>query len=101
MPNPLCLPEVNHLDGNKANNHYTNLEWTTRGGNNKHAFDTGLRRAKPLYGDACHFAKLKPMDVIEIRRAYKRGNGTALAKKYGVSLTHLSNIVYRKSWSHI
>ena len=101
VPNPLDLPEVNHLDGDKANNLFTNLEWTTRSGNNKHAFDIGLRKAKPLYGDASHFSKLKSEDVLEIRRTYKKGNGTALAKKYGISLSHLSDIVYRKSWPQI
>lgn len=33
---------VNHKDGNKLNNHYTNLEFCTQYENAKHAFDTGL-----------------------------------------------------------
>ena len=27
VPNPLCLPMVNHIDKDKANNYYKNLEW--------------------------------------------------------------------------
>lgn len=33
---------VNHKDGNKLNNHYTNLEWCTYDYNNYHARVTGL-----------------------------------------------------------
>ena len=33
---------INHLDGNKSNPAYTNLEWTTYSGNNNHAFAHNL-----------------------------------------------------------
>lgn len=35
--------EVNHKDGNKHNNHYLNLHWSTRSDNLLHAYENNLR----------------------------------------------------------
>ena len=43
IPNPLGLPEVNHIDGDRHNNNVSNLEWVTSSGNSYHAVATGLR----------------------------------------------------------
>jgi hypothetical protein len=36
--------EINHLDGNKLNNNFDNLEWCNRSINLLHAYKTGLRK---------------------------------------------------------
>lgn len=42
--NPKNLPEINHKDGNKQNNLYTNLEWVTSSENQIHAIENGLQK---------------------------------------------------------
>lgn len=49
IPNPLNKPYVNHIDGNKLNNHVSNLEWCTQKENVDHSLATGLKKQKKIY----------------------------------------------------
>lgn len=51
VPNPEGKKEVNHVDGDKLNNHMENLEWSTRSENTQHAYDTGLMARREVSED--------------------------------------------------
>jgi len=99
IPNPENKPEVNHKDGDKTNNNYWNLEWSTISENSIHAYNLGLRYS--VKGASHAFSKLTEKDVLEIRSLKSKMTNTAIAKLYGVCQPCISGIVNNKSWKHI
>ena len=97
IENPDNLPEVNHKDENKANNRVDNLEWCDHTYNNNYGSKLHASR-----GERNGAAKFTEDTIRAIRKEFilydKEHGVVALAKKYGVSLTHIHQIVYRKRW---
>ena len=96
IDNPLNKKEINHLDGNKLNNYFTNLEWVTRSENNYHAFRTGLKKGKR--GEDNYSHKLSKKQVEEIRVLKGKRSQRELEKIYGVSHSHISKIQRNLKW---
>lgn len=94
---------VNHIDGNKKNNNYENLEWVTYSQNTRHAYETGLEKIS--YGENHHTHKFTIQDIKFIREHYKKRdknyNSGALGRMFNVDPSTIRDIVKRKTWKEV
>lgn len=100
IPNPLNLKEVNHIDGDKSNNHIKNLEWISRIDNMKHASKNGLIRM----GENSGKNKLTEKQVLAIRRLYKLNpnfNKLKVSIKLGVQYATIYKIIKNQKWKYL
>lgn len=100
IDNPQNKPQVNHIDGNKENNHVDNLEWVTAKENTRHALDLGLSYQEP--GEKHHMSKLTEKDIFNIRELYKnKTTQKKISLLFNVSQTQIHRIVTNKRWKHL
>lgn len=101
ISNPDNKPEVNHIDGNKANNRVENLEWATRSENELHSFRFLGKRPYSHWKDKPrYFARKFNSDQIRAIRNDKRSR-PAIAKDYGVSKQTIEHIQKRRIYKEI
>lgn len=99
IPNPEHKPTVNHLDGNKQNNHISNLDWATYSEQLLHAFRMGLRENKK--GPDNPAAKFTAEEVKFIREIIHETTVAALARHFGVDPKTIRSIVNRESYTNV
>jgi hypothetical protein len=95
--------EINHQDLNKDNNRVDNLEYISSKENHAHAHKNGYIGGKSRPGEENPRAKLREEDVEYIRKYYVKhendyGIKSKLARRFGITNTHVGYIVKYKSW---
>ena len=92
---------VNHIDGNKLNDDFTNLEWVTNSENIIHAYRTGL--FIPSHGENHCCATITEKEALKIIDMLLSRNFTHLeiSKVMRTSVSIVDSIACKKSWKHL
>lgn len=93
---PSSLPMVNHIDGNKQNNHVSNLEWCTQSHNELHA---RKYLGKNSFGLKSSRKKINYEIAEEIRKGHASGfSKQHLASKYNISIAQITRVIKGEVW---
>lgn len=96
IPNPENLPQINHIDGNKINNNFKNLEWCDRSHNQIHARKLNLQG-----GERTNTAKLTERDIRAIRKLYPKVNSMELAEAFDIGQSTICKIINKNYWKYV
>ena len=92
--------QVNHIDGDKGNNHVSNLEYVTPSENVRHSIDVLKTERAP--GERNANARLADADVRAMRSLHASGvPATKVGERFGINPTHAWRIATGRSWRHV
>jgi len=95
IPNPDNLPIINHLDGDRRNNHVSNLAWSTSKTNRNHGYVPK--------GSEISWTKLNEETVRKVCGLIQDGlpRGRILERVPDINKTQFDDIRRRRSWKHV
>jgi len=98
IPNPYNLSDVDHIDGDRTNNHITNLRWLTHGENIRHSYNSGRRSA---VGENNARAILTNSEVHDICCLFENGYRPYQVRDMGYPYVLVQRIYNKRSWKSI
>lgn len=93
IPNPNNLPEVNHKDGDKNNNHVSNLEWCTNSENKTHSYISNLR-----VGPSRKFNTTQINEIKQLSKAHVPLR--EIARRFNANHKTISSIITNKTYKN-
>ena len=98
LPNPDKKPEVNHIDGNRHNNHVFNLEWVTKSENMQHAAKTNLASAGSMNG----MSKYTEAQIQQVLQYSEMGmSRREVSEITGVLISTIKDVRMGRAWAHV
>lgn len=98
IPKDIKNKDVNHIDGNKKNNFYKNLEYCTRSENIRHSFYTNKNRNR--FGEQVWNSKLNSKDIENINKIKKEQklSNKKIAEMYNISESQITRVLNKKTY---
>lgn len=118
VENPCGFECINHVDGDKANNHIDNLEWCTHSHNTLHSYELGLQekqfgsknhmykkrgklnaKSKPVIMKSLEGENLKRFESVELAVSWLKQRGHPKARSSSISQC-ARGIKYKKAYGY-
>ena len=106
VPNPANGNEVNHIDGDKTNNYWKNLEWVSHKDNMRHAYN--LKMIKRERGEGNPNSKLSNDIVEKVCKLFITAWGNSQTvyeilklEGFEISLKQIQHIKHKECWNWV